>query len=507
MLKDEERIRVSTRGDELRGRYRPPQRTFRVPVALDIAPPRRRRGPLLAVLAGVLLVAAAGYVSSRWWLVPGVDGRLPGQTDESGASDAAPAAGAKIMVPAEIRSSQPGHVSTLRGMVDDAQSLSANGMPMQIEPGGQFRIYIPQGLTSIELAATDAEGHVTSSTVAVTDAPAPAPYPHTVAVHVRASDWRNPAIHDQIIELVRAGRINAVQLDIKDEAGEIGYDSDVELAEVSGADASAYYDPRAALDELHGLGVRVIGRVVCFLDPVVAGWAWREGRSELVVLNGEGSAPLANNYGAASFTNLASPEIRQYQMDLSVEAAGLGFDEILYDYVRRPEGDLAQLTFPGLDVPAEVSVARFVADSHDLLEPAGVELGVSVFGISATRPLPTAQDIGLMAPNVDYVSPMVYPSHWGAGEYGVPNPNGQPGDIVRASLADFERLIAGSGAAMVPWLQDFSAGGVTYGPNEVRAQINASNEVGGDGFLLWNSGSVYTVDALDPLFPSSTAGG
>ena len=60
---------------------------------------------------------------------------------------------------------------------------------------------------------------------------------------------------------------------------------------------------------------------------------------------------------------------------------------------------------------------------------------------------------------------------------------------------------------MVPWLQDFSSGGVTYGVNEVRAQIAASNEVGGDGFLLWNSGSVYTTDALDPLFASSTSGG
>jgi hypothetical protein len=506
MLKDEERIRVSTRGDDLRGRYRPPQRAYHVLAPLRIAPPRRRRGPLLAVVAALVVVAAGGFLASRVWLEPGVDGALAGASSGAGA-DAAPLVGARIMAPPEIGPSQPGYVATLRGMVDGAHSLTANGMPVEIEPGGQFRVHIPQGVASIELQATDDQARVTSSTVTVTDTPTPSAYPDTIAVHVSAPEWANPAIHDQVIELIRAGKINAVQLDIKDEAGEIGYDSDVELAELSGADGAAYYDPAAAVEELHGLGVRVIGRVVCFLDPVVAGWAWNQGRSDLVVLNGEGSAPLANNYGNASFTNLAHPEIRRYQIDLSTEAAAFGFDEILYDYVRRPEGELSELTLPGLDVPAEVSVARFVADTHDVLQATGTEFGVSVFGISATRPLPTAQDVGLMAPNVDYVSPMVYPSHWGAGEYGVADPNAQPGDIVRASLADFERLIAGSGAAMVPWLQDFSSGGVTYGVNEVRAQIAASDEVGGDGFLLWNSGSVYTTDALDPLFATPSAGG
>ena len=69
---------------------------------------------------------------------------------------------------------------------------------------------------------------------------------------------------------------------------------------------------------------------------------------------------------------------------------------------------------------------------------------------------------------------MVYPSHWGPGEYNVADPNLQPADIVRASVSDFARVVAGSGAAVVPWLQDFSAGGVQYGPAEVRAQIDAA---------------------------------
>jgi hypothetical protein len=93
---------------------------------------------------------------------------------------------------------------------------------------------------------------------------------------------------------------------------------------------------------------------------------------------------------------------------------------------------------------------------------------------------------------------MVYPSHWGPGEYGVADPLRQPADIVARSVADFERVAAGSGAAIVPWLEDFSANGVTYGPIEVRAQIDAARGAGAEGFLLWNPTSTYSLDALDP---------
>ncbi len=248
----------------------------------------------------------------------------------------------------------------------------------------------------------------------------------------------------------------------------------------------------------------MIGRIVCFLDPVLASWAWANERTEMLVLQGSGG-PLETDYGPAAFTNVASPEVRQYLIDLSVEAAQLGFDEILYDYVRRPEGDPAAMYFPGLESAPDVAVARFVADTNTQLADTDALLGVSVFGIAATRPEQIAQDIRLIAPHVDYVSPMVYPSHWGPGEYDVADPNRQPADIVGASIADFHAVVAGSGAAVVPWLQDFSAGGVVYGPVEVRAQIDAALAAGASGFLLWNAGSFYTAAALQPPVYAPTA--
>src|SRR4029079_16206476 len=116
-----------------------------------------------------------------------------------------------------------------------------------------------------------------------------------------------------------------------------------------------------------------------------------------------------------------------------------------------------------------------------------------------------AQDIPEIARQADYVAPMVYPSPWGPGEYNVANPNAQPYEIVARSLRDFQRDTRNTGARVVPWLQDFTLG-VTYGPAEVRAQIDAGRRDGINEFLLWDPNVTYTSDALTPdvrPFPSA----
>ena len=178
-------------------------------------------------------------------------------------------------------------------------------------------------------------------------------------------------------------------------------------------------------------------------------------------------------------------------------AAAQGVDEILYDYVRRPDGPLSSMVFPGLDETPEQAIVRFLAESRAALAKTDTLIGASVFGVAATRPEEVAQDIPAMARHLDYVAPMLYPSHWGPGEYDVADPNGQPYEITLASSKDFVRQVRGSGARIVNWLQDFSYGR-TYGPAEVRAQIKASRDAGVDEFILWDAAVTYTADALEP---------
>ena len=139
----------------------------------------------------------------------------------------------------------------------------------------------------------------------------------------------------------------------------------------------------------------------------------------------------------------------------------------------------------------------FVKDSRESVRAAGAFLGASVYGIAATRPTEIAQDIPGLSQYADYIAPMVYPSHWGRGEYDVRNPNRQPYAIVKRSLADFARIAEGTNTQIMPWLQDFSLG-VDYGAPEVAAQIRGAHENGMDSFILWNASARYHGAALQP---------
>ena len=180
----------------------------------------------------------------------------------------------------------------------------------------------------------------------------------------------------------------------------------------------------------------MIGRIVAFRDPVHARSAWANPATRDQVVQTPQGAPYA---GYGGFTNFAHPAVRGYNVDIAEEAARRGVDDILYDYVRRPDGPRSGMVFPGLRGNPERAVAGFLAEARGRLGRRGAFLGASVFGIAATRPGEIAQDIGLIAREVDYVAPMLYPSHWAPGEYGVADPNADPYGIVRRSLEDFLR--------------------------------------------------------------------
>jgi hypothetical protein len=382
----------------------------------------------------------------------------------------------------------------VRGRAEGANVVFASGTELALDENGGFTWTAPPGTAQVDLVARDRAGNTTHKLV-----PIPVHHPGMRAAHVSSQAWASPSVREPILQLARDGLIDAIQLDIKDESGEVGYASQVPLAIEIGA-AKDYYDARAAIDQLHATGLRVVGRIVAFRDPVLGRASWEAGRTEQLVRNLDGT-PYAGGYGSYAFTNFANPVVRAYNIALAEEAAALGFDEILYDYVRRPDGAVTRMDFPGLTVTPEQSIADFLAETRPAVRKHGALLGASVFGIAATRPTQIAQDIPAMAPHVDYVSPMVYPSHWRAGEYGVRNPEAEPYDITARSLADFVRLAQGSATAVIPWLQAFSLR-YAYGPAELRAQIDAAAANGITSFLLWDPHCRYPQSAaLRPVRP------
>jgi hypothetical protein len=388
----------------------------------------------------------------------------------------------------------------LRGAVEPAVRLRVNGRLASVDGQGRFEVPFARPPTrTVVVLASDRAGNVTDSRFKVATSPR-LPSNPLRAVHVSADAWAHDGLRAGVLKLLREKRINTVELDLKDELGIVGWRSGVPFARRIGAER-ATYDLGAAVKLLHARGARVVGRLVAFRDPVLAEWAWTHGRRDLVIQTPDGGA-YSGGYGG--FTSYVHPTVRAYNVDLAVAAAKLGIDDVLYDYVRRPDGPLESMVVPGLDEDPEAAVADFLAQARRRLSSHGTFLGASVFGIAATRPEEIAQNVPAIAADVDYVAPMLYPSHWGPQEYGVADPENEPYAIVRRSLADFRRIVRGTGARVVPWLQDFSLG-VQYGEREVRAQIDAAGAAGIDEFLLWDPNVTYTAAALEPdaAFPAA----
>ncbi|MEU7062564.1 putative glycoside hydrolase [Streptomyces sp. NPDC046161] len=382
---------------------------------------------------------------------------------------------------------------TITGHASTDSEVTVNGKKIPVDEAGAFKITVPKGTPVVKVSAVDRAGNTTTK-----DVSARGRRPMIRAAHITAIGWGDDTLRTNILALVRSGKLNALELDVKDEDGEVGYASQVPLARQIGA-AKGYYDARKAIAEIHAAGAQVIGRIVAFRDPKLASASWKAGKSDQLVLTPGGTPYDGGHYGALSFTNFANPTVRKYNQDLAVEAARLGFDDILYDYVRRPDGPLSHMRFPGIGTATpEQSITSFVADTRTALRPHGKYLGVSVFGIAATRPTEIAQDIGALVKVTDYIAPMVYPSHWGPGEYGVAQPDTAPYAIVQRSLADFARQAKGTQTEIVPWLQDFSMGS-TYGPAEVAQQIKAAADNKMNSFILWNAGARYQGAALQQI--------
>ena len=377
---------------------------------------------------------------------------------------------------------------TLEGSVDGATDVEATGGKATMD-GSQvtLRFAVPPA-APIVITATDKAGNKVAMSVAV-----PIAYPKTNGVHVTAKAWADPQLKAGILRMINEHRINTVELDLKDEEGVVGYDSQVKLANEIGA-VQPSYTLKAALDELHGLGVRVIGRIVAFRDPILTKAAWAAGNTDWVLQTPDGQ-PLGA-YGG--FTNYVRPEVRAYNLAIAQEAAMAGVDDIMWDYVRRPEGDPSTMVVPGLTGRSSDEIGAFLAEGHALLRPLGVYQGAAVFGISATRPQTIAQDIPLIAQYVDYLAPMLYPEKWGRGEHDVADPQAQPYDIVFRSLVDFQIQVEPMHRAVMPWLQDYT-GRVAYGPAEVQAQMQAAADRGITSWMFWSPHTQYSVDGYAPL--------
>ncbi|MGQ0843039.1 MAG: putative glycoside hydrolase [Sporichthyaceae bacterium] len=387
---------------------------------------------------------------------------------------------------------------TLTGSIEGAQTVKVDDRDVALD-GGRFKVDYAKAPLAVKVWAQDAAGNVTEQAVSIGSN-----VPGVRAAHVTAFGWASDKVREPILALIKEKKLDTVQLDIKDEDGIVGYLSEVPLAKQAGT-ALDRYKAKEALEEIHALGARVTGRIVAFRDPRLGKWAQQNGKMDMLIQNTSGGPYSAGNYGVAAFTNFANPEVVEYNAALGEEAAKLGFDEIMYDYIRKPENQGQIYKGIGERTPSE-AIVDFLKVATPRIRANGALVGAAVYGIAAFTPELVAQNVPEMAKHLDFVSPMVYPSHWGKGEYDVDFPNGQPYDIVKRSLMDFNRLVLGTKAIVVPWLQAFTLGPPTYTPKQLADQIRAAKDVGINSYFLWHAGSKY-ADLAGPALEARDAAG
>jgi hypothetical protein len=299
---------------------------------------------------------------------------------------------------------------------------------------------------------------------------------------------------DSVLKMLETTELNSLVIDIRD-AGIIYFKTDIPDAAAAGATQVAVTKPEALMTRLEEAKVYPIARIACFRDKFVpikfpnravqtpdgkpwkdrAGYAWLD------------------PYDKENWEYLAAV------VDFALE---LGFPEIQLDYVRFPsEGKMSSMVFPGKAKypkpdakPAEV-IAEFANFIGKRVRDKGAVFSADLFGIisSGNADQGIGQELQASSAPFDLICPMVYPSHYARGEYGVANPNASPYLIVSKSLKDFRDKLPDK--PLRPWLQDFSLG-IPYGAAEVRAQIKAARELGYTEYLLWNAQNKYTAAAV-----------
>jgi hypothetical protein len=319
------------------------------------------------------------------------------------------------------------------------------------------------------------------------------------AVYANLGVLSDPERWNRLIEIADSTEINAIVLDVKQDT--IYYDTRVPFFRDIDGMVTPIFDAKELLAELDAHGIYSIARMVVFKDPVVAA-----GRPDLAVRD-EVTGELWLDMNGTPWVNAFNQELWAANADLGVELSQLGFDEVQYDYIRFPsDGDLRTADF-GNDYSEEnrrAAITGAVALAGERVRAAGAAFSIDLFPIIAL--LGDDQGIGQtlqdLTPLADYVSLMIYPSHYEEGNIPVDgHPNDFPAETVTYTLERSQEWVPGTMKKMRPWLQDFTyplEGYSEYGPAEVRNQIDAAEAQGVSGWLLWNAAGEFQVSALSP---------
>lgn len=378
---------------------------------------------------------------------------------------------------------------------------------------------------------------------------------------------------DDLIALVDRTELNTMVIDVKNDDGRVVYEMDTPMVSEIGSSKKLVSDMPSLIQKCKEHDIYLIARIVAFKDPFLA-----ENRTDLALHDESGN--LFRDSSGLAWVNPYKEEVWKYLLEIAEEAVAIGFDEIQFDYIRfATDSGMKNVDFgPEAEGKSrEAVITEFVEYASERLHSQGIPVSADVYGIVIDSELDASlvgQNYYEMSKYLDYISPMVYPSHYGPGNLGLAVPDAQPYETIYRSMSASRRVLAGlegpeeeveavsgndiplktedvsgndvsqdaavesvgivsqetaavSGNGAVstgartelpdpkemepaeeiraqvrPWLQDFTAtwvdGHITYGPEEIRAQIQAVYDAGYEEWILWNAANRYTEGGLLP---------
>ena len=300
--------------------------------------------------------------------------------------------------------------------------------------------------------------------------------------------FNNPSKRESIEKILTNTDVNTLVIDVKTDNGHILFDTEID--EVIYLNNERVKFTNNDLQELREIkDIYLVGRLVVFQDPLFAKVFPNE-----AVFDSRLNKPYSQN--GQFFLDPSSKKVQDYIINIAIESCRLGFDEIQYDYIRYPDSNSKFMQFDTKnDFENRVNnINSFLSRSRQLLHNEGCLLSADTFGYILTNKQDggIGQNLETIVENVDFISPMVYPSHYTNGSFGYQNPNEHPYEVITAALTD--ALDRGVDKDKIrPFLQGF-----WHSNEDIRNNIKAASDLEMD-WLIWNILSVYELDSFTKL--------
>jgi hypothetical protein len=303
------------------------------------------------------------------------------------------------------------------------------------------------------------------------------------------------SLRESALKLIKETELNALVIDVKGDRGMIAFKSAIPLAiEVGAQKIRTLKDVSGLIKYLRENGIYTIARIVTFKDNLLA-----LKRPDLAVRAPSGE--IWRDRENLAWVDPFQKEVWDYNINVAIEAAQYGFDEVQFDYVRFPDALGLHFSSPNTAGNRVRAICGFLMEARSRLYPYNVFLAADIFGYVNWNFNDTdiGQKLEELSPYLDYISPMLYPSGFQFGIPGYRNPVANPYEIVYLTLKKAQERTQLPSVRFRPWLQafrDYAFDRRYFAGKEIKDQIKAVEKFGSDGWMLWNPRNIYVTDGL-----------